>query len=307
MGSKLGVVFAFIISLLAAGGSYYLYQDLIKEQTVRSGVEAKYNQSKEKIASIQSANEELETRSKEYRARADAMKVQLEKLQNAQNRLDTEKSSLEKQLKTHQNLITNLQKQVTVLEKKAQDAQAACGVTPADTNQVAFKGLTSSSQDTASTSSSEREQLSFEKPSREVTITDEKLSFKPITSTKIQTQQPKSFGTDSPPAFIPDTPQTTSYDTDYSSNATSIIPATSASIAIPDKKILTVNRKFNFVVINQGLNDGLRMGDRLKVIRNTQTIANIQVEKLYDKFSAATLLDEDSANPVWEGDEVLLA
>jgi len=65
-----------------------------------------------------------------------------------------------------------------------------------------------------------------------------------------------------------------------------------------------VNRKFNFVVINQGLQEGLKMGDKLKVLKQGRESATVQIEKLYDKFSAATLVEEDPKQQVVEGDEI---
>jgi hypothetical protein len=46
------------------------------------------------------------------------------------------------------------------------------------------------------------------------------------------------------------------------------------------------------------------MGDNIKVVRNGQEIARVQVEKLYDKFCAASLVEEDPKQQVIEGDEV---
>ena len=46
------------------------------------------------------------------------------------------------------------------------------------------------------------------------------------------------------------------------------------------------------------------MGDKLFVLRQGQTIATVQIEKLYDKFSAATLVEEDPKQQVVEGDEI---
>ena len=65
-----------------------------------------------------------------------------------------------------------------------------------------------------------------------------------------------------------------------------------------------MNRKFNFVVINQGLQEGLKMGDKLKVLKQGKESATVQIEKLYDKFSAATLVEEDPKQQVVEGDEI---
>ena len=47
------------------------------------------------------------------------------------------------------------------------------------------------------------------------------------------------------------------------------------------------------------------MGDKLKVLKQGQEIATVQIEKLYEKFSAATLVEEDPKQQVVEGDEIL--
>ena len=53
-----------------------------------------------------------------------------------------------------------------------------------------------------------------------------------------------------------------------------------------------------------GLRDGLRMGDKVQVMQGGKQKALAQIEKIYDKFSAATLLNEDKGSPVHEGDSV---
>lgn len=76
------------------------------------------------------------------------------------------------------------------------------------------------------------------------------------------------------------------------------------SPALTQPQVMTINRKFNFVVINIGLKDKLKMGDRLRVERDGKSIATVEVEKLYDSFSAATIIEEKSNKPIQEGDSV---
>lgn len=83
--------------------------------------------------------------------------------------------------------------------------------------------------------------------------------------------------------------------------------AAAAEAGIPSVRIMTVNRKFNFVVVNAGLKDNLRMGDRLEVKRGNQSIARVEVEKLYDDFSAATIVNEKKDFEIQEGDAVVLS
>lgn len=90
--------------------------------------------------------------------------------------------------------------------------------------------------------------------------------------------------------------------------AASPAPASGTSSPLPSPvssatpQVMTVNDKFNFVVINLGLQDQLKMGELLSVFRNGSVIGKIEVEKLYDRFAAATILQQDSANPIEKGD-----
>ncbi len=315
---KLGIILAFLISVAAAGGSYYLYQGWVEERTVRGSVEAKYDQVKEKMITVLSEKEQIKTekeqltaKNEEYRTKAEAMQAQLEKLQTEQSRMDSEKTALEEQLKSHQAMIAELQTKMVSLEKKAKEAQAACGVSPADMKVDPF----SAAQPFISRETSV--------PSVSTTATPiagtSGLVFKPVTSGSSASpasatttpMPPKPFSAETarvvpvakeasaiaaPPA--PKTPAATTVNPPQSSEASATAVATAGA------KVLTVNRKFNFVVINQGLQEGLKMGDKLKVLKQGQEIATVQIEKLYDKFSAATLVEENPKQQVVEGDEI---
>ncbi len=84
---------------------------------------------------------------------------------------------------------------------------------------------------------------------------------------------------------------------------TQLAPSASAPAA-SGFQVMTVNRKFNFVVISIGLKDQIKMGDKLNVEHSQKAIATIQVEKVYDRFSAAAILEESKESPIKEGDTV---
>ena len=304
---KLGIIFAFLLSVAAAGGSYYLYQGWVEERTVRSNVEAKYDQEHEKAMAVTSERDQIKAekeqiktekdqitaKSEEYRTKAEAMQSQLEKLQAEQSRIDSEKAELEKKLKGHQAMITELQTKMAELEKKAKEAQAACGVTPADLNTGSFSTSVPSSATTGAGTS--------------------QLVFKPVApggamAGVVGTPLPAP-ATNSTPVNVAPARQEAPSATGTSAPANPVAAAKTltqlaAAAATTGPKVLTVNRKFNFVVINQGLQEGLKMGDKLFVLRQGQTIATVQIEKLYDKFSAATLVEENPKQQVVEGDEI---
>ena len=294
---KFGIILAFLLSIAAAGGSYYLYQGWVEERTVRSSVEAKYDQVKEKMITVQSEKEQITAKSEEYRTKAEAMQAQLEKLQTEQTRIDSEKAALEKQLKSHQEIIAGLQTKMAELEKKAKEAQAACGVTPADLKTESFPSSEPSPTASASV------------PSATAAANGDETSpllFKPVTP-EGSVAPVSSAATAMPPA-VKEEPAIATQPKPETPVAAAVEPAEStgapATTGAAGAKVLTVNRKFNFVVINQGLQEGLKMGDKLKVLKQGKEVATVQIEKLYDKFSAATLVEEDPKQQVVEGDEI---
>ena len=50
--------------------------------------------------------------------------------------------------------------------------------------------------------------------------------------------------------------------------------------------------------------DGLKIGDRVEVSRGNKPIAAVRVEKLYDKFAAATIIEEYQDGKIKAGDDI---
>lgn len=109
--------------------------------------------------------------------------------------------------------------------------------------------------------------------------------------------------------------QAAKYDSEFSEEETeipaaSISPAGVATIAettaaaATNSRVLTVNRKFNFIVVNVGLRDNLKMGDTVNVVRDGKTVGSASVEKIYDNFAAANITKEPKNAPIAEGDSI---
>lgn len=110
-----------------------------------------------------------------------------------------------------------------------------------------------------------------------------------------------------PTAFIgPEKPPAPAVAAAATSTTTIKTPAPAAATPAPAKnsQILTVNRKFNFVVVNVGIRDGVKMGDNLKVMRAGKEVGAVQIEKLYENFSAANIVKEPKNDPFKEGDVI---
>lgn len=69
-------------------------------------------------------------------------------------------------------------------------------------------------------------------------------------------------------------------------------------------QVLTVNKEFGFVVINIGQKDGLQAGTTLGIYRDGNLLCKAQVEKLYENMAAATILGDNKAIDIKEGDTV---
>lgn len=73
----------------------------------------------------------------------------------------------------------------------------------------------------------------------------------------------------------------------------------------PDKQIegevLVVNKEFNFIVVNVGKNDGLKIGSELTIYKGEEPIAKVKVEKLYSNMAAAGIMEGSDKNQIKEG------
>jgi hypothetical protein len=70
---------------------------------------------------------------------------------------------------------------------------------------------------------------------------------------------------------------------------------------VSEGQVLVVNKEFDFVVVNLGENDGLKVGSKLQVYKDDQTLGTVEVEKIYGNMSAATLLPDADKDKIKEG------
>lgn len=252
MGAKIGIFFAFLLSIAAAAGAYYLYQNLTEERAIRTTLQQQYDDEKMRAMNLQSEKEQIraakdqyQSESEEYQRRIRQTEGQLEQLKVTAENLTEARMSLEQELQEKDARMEEMENKIAELQKQAEDAMRACNITPEDLK------------------------ATLKTPENELTFTS-----------------PTATGA-----------------TAVTASATSSGTAVQAPLStIP--RILTVNRKFNFVVVNLGSKDGIKMGDQLTVYKAGVPSAVIQIEKLYDKFSAASIVKEDPRDQVKEGDEI---
>jgi len=71
-------------------------------------------------------------------------------------------------------------------------------------------------------------------------------------------------------------------------------------------EVLTVNREFGFVVISLGKDDGMRTGMILDVVRDSNTLAQVEIETVRANIAAAVLKGKGKISQVRSGDMVFL-
>jgi len=81
-----------------------------------------------------------------------------------------------------------------------------------------------------------------------------------------------------------------------------VTPSQTANQTIAAGNVLLVNRKYNFIVISLGSRQGLKLDDVLAVQHGSAEIAKARVEKLYDDYCAAYIVEEQSEHPIAQGD-----
>ncbi|MFH0738912.1 MAG: hypothetical protein V2A59_03525 [Candidatus Omnitrophota bacterium] len=71
-----------------------------------------------------------------------------------------------------------------------------------------------------------------------------------------------------------------------------------------EAKVLVVNKDYNFVVINMGSRDGVRVGDVFSVYHNAKYVGDVKVDKVHDSMAAAGFSSADMKDKISEGDKV---
>ena len=82
------------------------------------------------------------------------------------------------------------------------------------------------------------------------------------------------------------------------------MPVSAVSSQPPDGQVVVVNREYDFIVMNLGKNHGLSIGQEFQVLRGSEILGRVKVEKVYDELAAAAILPESQKDNIREGDTV---
>jgi len=70
-------------------------------------------------------------------------------------------------------------------------------------------------------------------------------------------------------------------------------------------KVLVVNKDYNFVVINLGSKDGIKIGDVFTLYHGNSILTDVKVEKVHDAMAAAGIASLNIKEQIAEGDKVI--
>ena len=74
----------------------------------------------------------------------------------------------------------------------------------------------------------------------------------------------------------------------------------------PEGRILSVDTDTEFVIVNLGAKDGVKLGDMLSVYRGKEFLGDIKVTRVQPEMSAADLIPPFSSRKVRKNDQVLV-
>ena len=219
-------------------------------------------------------------------AQSDQLKTTLEAMRQAKARADEElarisqeldhsKEELAKAVEVRETLASSIEdreKEITRLTKSLEQAQN-------DSKQIASQLTTlQSERDTA-----KKQLADLQKAKGELESKVMELSGQPFVELeKVRVANDQETGTEKSAAM----------------------PASASSGDLTQGQVVVINREYDFVVVNMGRNRGLSVGQEFQVVRGTEVLGKVKVEKVYDELSAAAILPESQKNNIREGDSV---
>jgi len=90
-----------------------------------------------------------------------------------------------------------------------------------------------------------------------------------------------------------------------SSSAAAPVEVKPAASGLLEGKVLVINKDYNFLVLNLGAKDGIKIGDIFSVYQANKYIGDVKVEKVHESMAAAGFLAEDIKSKIAEGDRVV--
>jgi len=265
---KFITVLAFVASAASLTGNWFLFQQLRSEQGARAEIESQQLQLEER-------NNFLESEA----ARVAQYQGELERLRSQLKGLVSQRDTIKKELDGAYGQISALKKQIQNLESEKQALTSQLNVGQATEDAIVREASRIATLpapplvvvETKPSAEQEKESKETKEPKKETKAAKGKEAAQ---KAKVAKAEP--------------------------------IPAKLAGDQRP-LQVLSVNRQFKFVVVNVGIRGNLKVGAVLRVEQGGKLIGRVQVEKLYENFSACNIIEESKTNQIKEGDLVRLA
>ena len=279
--AKFLVGLSFLVSAGAAAGSWYLYEQLQAEKVANQRLESQ-------LVQLDEQNNTL----KRQVAEAEQLKQEVERLRAQVKDYANQRDSVKKELDAAHAKSTDLQKQIQKLESEKKELNEKLNLARATETAVVQEATKLPEIPTTAGGP-----LPAPNPSSAATASP----VPPVTKPPAPAKTEKPVG--KPAAKIPEKETKKEFQKPIPMPTSAPAPTKGVEDNRP-QQVLSVNRQFNFVVVNLGLRDHVKIGDTLRVEQKGKLIGRIQVEKLYENFSACAILEEAKPSQIHEGDLV---
>lgn len=271
------VIFVILLISLTAISMFFLQQ----ETKQRRDFEAKLEEAKTQLTKIQSELDlvkkekfVLEEKNKEADNRINDLSDELVLEQGLKAQMKTEnaslKAQLEQELAAKKQLKEDMEKQLAVLERKTADLNAQLNDGKNFLQDMEARSKTLESENSSLKEKLVRMEEGFFPSSLDAKSQEIEQAKKKIAANQVQLDK------------IVIAPQ-----------------------EIPQGRVLSVDAETEFVIINLGEKDGVRVGDLLAVYRGKDYLGDIKVTRLQPEMAAADLLPPFSSKLVRKNDQVI--
>ncbi|HNV23575.1 MAG TPA: hypothetical protein PLH56_07115 [Candidatus Omnitrophota bacterium] len=271
------VIFVILLISLTAISMFFLQQ----ETKQRRDFEAKLEEAKTQLTKIQSELDlvkkekfVLEEKNKEADNRINDLSDELVLEQGLKAQMKTEnaslKAQLEQELAAKKQLKEDMEKQLAVLERKTADLNAQLNDGKKFLQDMEARSKTLESENSSLKEKLVRMEEGFFPSSLDAKSQEIEQAKKKIAANQVQLDK------------IVIAPQ-----------------------EIPQGRVLSVDAETEFVIINLGEKDGVRVGDLLAVYRGKDYLGDIKVTRLQPEMAAADLLPPFSSKLVRKNDQVI--
>lgn len=305
--AKLLLGLSFTSALAAAGGSFYLYQQTQTLKLNNRELESNLVQLREKNVAL-----------KHQADQADSFKQEIERLHDQIKDLLSQRNTLKNEVDAESAKATGLQQEIEKIDAEKRELEAKLNLTHA-TQAAAVDEAVPSPVPALPTADSvppldlprgfvpSSTPESQPEPVKPVPVFAESLPGIPVEEEPAPPPAPREQTPPKAKVKVEPKKELKKAETekveakkDEAETAPVIRPAEDTR----PQQVLSVNRQFNFVVVNVGLRDKIKIGDVLRVEDKGKLIGKIQVEKLYDNFSACAIMEEIKPAQIHEGDPI---